>query len=359
MKRSKSLGAPANDQASLVARLKGNLRITGLALVVVVATILFVAQRLRSSPPVSPVPPSYGKSMSQWHAISVTGQSFASEQVLDGHFGVLLYAHRAPSDPLVRYLQVLQDRYHDFEVGLRAVLVLGTKHMDRAEAEDIARGVKYPVIYDSGGQLRRDFGLSPHMDHGFLVGNDGRVVLSAGELLGRHELRQHVEKHLLGAIQYAASPVSLLGPEAKLPAYEVLEVSETGDRGRQRYTPSPGTTVVVLPAALCAACSPMGLYERLADLYGEECRGVADDCRVELLVTAGYPMDELRSHLHDRGAERLRVFQAVGTLAGLEDDYFTRRRQSKPDALVLLVGLDRRVVEVSTLTQREATRVHN
>ncbi len=333
--------------------------VTALAVIMVVAPAFFVGERLLSSRSKSAVPPSYGEPLDRWHSISVDGQSLSNEKVMDGHLGVLLYAHQAPGAPLVRYLQVLQDRYYDLEGGIRVVLVLGPDHVERAEAENMAGRVRYPIIYDSQRLLSRRLGLSPHMDHSFLVGNDGRIVLSTGDLLGRHELRQHVEKHLLGVIEYAPSPISLLGPAATLPACDVVGVGATGERTRQSYAPRPGTSVVVLPAELCAACSQARLHERVADLYADECPGVSDRCRIELLVTAGYSLDELRSHLHRRGLGRPRVFQALGTLTGLEDEYFTRGQQAKPDALVLLVGLESQVVDVSTLSQKEATRVHD
>lgn len=302
--------------------------------------------------------PAYGEVLPQWSAQAGSAPNTADHELFTGHFGLLLYADRVPSTPLIRYLQVLLDRYGDHGPGLRVALALAPEHVKREAVGETVRDVAYAVIHDSGGELRRALRLRPHDEHTFLVEPDGRLVLSAAGLADRDELRQHVEKNLLGEIQYRASPVSLLGPEARLPAYDVLEATGSGKAVVQSYSPPSGTTVVVLPAELCASCGTGDLDDRIDALYRRRCESAsADDCRFELLVTAGYPIDDLLSSPQFEALEGLRAFQATGSLAGLEDDYFTKRRRGRADALVLYMGPHRRVAAVSTLAE-ETEEVH-
>ena len=235
-------------------------------------------------------------------------------------------------------------------VGLRIVLVLAPEHMARAVAEELAREVDFLVIHDSKGDLGRALGLEPHTAHGFLVDPGERLALSSRGLPRRDELRQHVEKHLLGEIQYAASPVSLLGPGALLPEYEVVGVGEGSGSEVVSYAPASGAVVVAFAAALCSACGPDEAYDQLALLYRSKCQSSAE-CPVELLVTAGFPTANLLSSLQARGVERLPIYRAKGTLAGLEDEYFTKRRSDAAEALVLTMGEGGKVLAVSSLTR--------
>lgn len=286
--------------------------------------------------------------MPLWLGTAAGDYGAVGSEFFGGRFGVLLYAHFPPDARLVRYLQVLLDRYRDHAVGLRIVLVLAPDHMGPAVAEELARDVDFPVIHDSKGDLARALGLEPHAAHGFLVDPGDRLALSSRGLPRRDELRQHVEKHLLGEIQYAASPVSLLGPGALLPEYEVVGVGEGSGSEVASYTPASGTVVVAFAAALCSACGPDETYDRLTLLYRNKCQSSAE-CPVELLVTAGFPTANLLSSLQARGVERLPIYRAKGTLAGLEDEYFTKRRPDAAEALVLTMGEGGKVLTVSSL----------
>ena len=320
--------------------------VTRLALAVVLVNVSYLAWRLSPSP--RPAVPAYGDPMPPWNGTAAGDVGAVGREFFRGHFGVLLYAHLPPDARLVRYLQVLLDRYRDYGVGLRIVLVLAPEHMGQAVAEELAREVDFLVIRDSKGDLGRALGLQPHTAHGFLVDPGERLAFSSRGLPSRDELRQHVEKHLLGEIQYAASPVSLLGPGALLPEYEVVEVGEGSGREVFSYAPASGTVVVVFAAALCSACGPDETYDQLALLYRNKCRSSAE-CPVELLVTAGFPTAKLLSSLQARGVERLPIYRAKGTLAGLEDEYFTKRRSDAAEALVLTMGGGGKVLAVSSL----------
>lgn len=319
--------------------------VTRLALVVVLVNVAFLAWRFLSGPPTVPA---YGDRMPPWNGAAVDGTSAGSE-FFGGRFGVLLYTHGMPDARLVRYLQVLLDRYWDHGVGLRAALVLAPEHVNMAMAEQLGRDVEFPVVYDSEGDVRRALGLEPHTEHTFLVAPSDRLAFSSPGLLSRDELRQHVEKHLLGEIHYAASPLSLLGPGALLPEYEVVDVRSGTGGEAVPYSPAPGAAVVAFAAALCSACGPDEAYDQVAALHRGQCQTSETECPVELLVTAGFPTSDLLAALEARGLASLRAYQATSSLEGLEDEYFTKRRLDAPEALVLTMGRDRRVLAVSTL----------
>lgn len=310
-----------------------------------------------SVPGFSGNPPEWSDDLPEWSGETLGGDLVEGRKLFAGHYGVLKYSEREPSANLLRYLQVLDGRYGEHGPGLRVALAVGPDHSSRAKVAVATRATDYPVIYDADGRLARALRLKPHVDFSFLSGPDLRLVLSVEGLLDRDELRQHVEKHLLGTIHYTASATSILGPEAKLPGYEVVEIdAERGGAEPQRYSPVVGATVVVLPAVLCSSCDQRDLYRQIGALQAGVCRDQVADCPLEVLVTAGYPIAKLREGLADLGVGGLRVFQAVGHLAGLEDEYFTKRRVgTSSGALVLRVGVDRRVVTAETLVAATGT----
>ncbi len=320
---------------------------TRLAAVVVLVNVVYLAWRFSPSP--LPVVPAYDDPMPPWNGTATGDVGAVDSEFFRGHFGVLLYAHGEPDARLVRYLQILLDRYRDHGAGLRVALILAPEHLGRAVAEDLGRDVEFPVVYDSEGDLRRALGLAQHTEHSFLVEPSERLAFSSQGLLTRDELRQHVEKHLLGEIQYSASPLALLGPGALLPEYKVVNVRDGAGSEAVTYSPAAGATVVAFAAALCAACGPDEAYDEVAALYRSKCQASEAECPVELLVTAGFPTSDLLSALQARGLERLRAYRATSVLAGLEDEYFTKRQSDIPEALVLTMGHDRRALAVSRL----------
>lgn len=289
--------------------------------------------------------------MPEWRAESIEGRELSAVSYFGGHLGILLYADRLPSPPLLRYLEVLWQRYRDHGAGLRVLLAVAPEHFEFGPVEEAAARLSFPVAGDSDGRLRRTLGLAKHADRSFLVGADGTVALSAAGILGREELRQHVEKHLLGQIEYETSPVTLLGPQALLPAWEVRRFEGQLAGEPQPYTPAAGTTVVALTAELCAACNPIDVYEQVATYWSNLCGDGPASCRMELLVTAGFPLQDLLSSVAMSDVESLPTFQATSTLAGLEDEYFTTRQGPNPKALVLRMGPGGRVQAVTRLEE--------
>jgi len=134
----------------------------------------------------------------------------------------------------------------------------------------------------------------------------------------------------------------------------VIGLSEDAEApSLRKYRPSSGSTVVVLPASVCATCNNADLFDRIVALRGALCSESSQSCPMELLVTAGYPATEVLWQLNLRGVRDVPVFQATDTLRGLEDDYFTKR-QGPADALVLTMGDDSRVESISPLRTVEA-----
>ncbi len=325
------------------------------ALAAIVVNLAFLGYRYFSSstsvPGFSDGVPKWGDDLPEWSGQTLSGELIEGRKLFAKYYGVLMYSEREPSADLVCYLQILHDRYAEHGSGLRVALVVGPDHASRAKVVAATRVTDYPVIHDADGRLARALRMKPHMDHSFLAGPDSRLLISVEELLDRDELRQHVEKHLLGMIHYTASVASLLGPEAELPGYEVVEIDAERDGAEpRRYSPAVGATVVVLPAVLCSSCDQRDLYRQIGALQAGVCRDRVADCALEVLVTAGYPVAKLQEGLADLGVGGFRVFHAVGHLSGLEDEYFTKRRVGMSSgALVLRVGADRRVATVETL----------
>jgi len=206
------------------------------AVAVIVGNLAYVAVRLWPSRAV----PQFGDPMPEWQAVTTDGRSLSSASDFGGHLGVLLYADRLPTQPLLRYMQVLLDRYRDHGAGLRVIVAVGPEHLAAGVVEEAAARVSYPVAADADGRLRRTLGLAAHEERSFLIAPDGTVTLSVSGVLGREELRQHVEKHLLGKIEYELSPVTLLGPEALLPNWEVRRFGDELDEEVHPYKPFCG-----------------------------------------------------------------------------------------------------------------------
>jgi hypothetical protein len=301
-------------------------------------------------------PPSYGQSMPQWlaEAQRTARERGAEAEIAEAgsgpHWQLVLYAHRAPPEPLTRYLSVLMQRFRDRGEGLQVALVLGAEHRAETDPTSIQHD-GYSLLLDSEGRVRRQLDIPSHTAWTFLVAPDGHLAFSAAGLISRDELRQHLEKHLLGRIEYARTRRTLGQPNSRLQPYRVVDArAERGDGTDASYLPPPNTTVIVLPASLCGTCNPTEIYDRIASFHKARCADAERACRLQILATAGYPIEDLLWQLEVRSLAELSVFRATEKLEGLEDEYFTKRSGGE-DAWVVTLGTEREVLEIHSLGQ--------
>jgi len=158
----------------------------------------------------------FGDVLPAWTGETPEGRPVGLTEHLAGRWGLVLYAHRSLPEPLARYVSILVSRYGEQNEGLRAILVVGPEHRAKGEVSGLPVGIGYGILLDDKGTLRRSLGLAPHSDRTLVVAPDGHLVLSADGLIGRDELRQHVEKHVTGSIQYAPSVATYLGEDSML-----------------------------------------------------------------------------------------------------------------------------------------------
>jgi hypothetical protein len=176
---------------------------------------------------------------------------------LAGKLGVVLYTHEPPWQK-VFYVGTLMRRYAHHQPGLAAVLVLAPDAAQRLT--ELRRDLPFPVVLDSGGSVADTLELPRDSDATILVDPHGHVALSTPFLVDRDELRQHVEKHLLGTINYDLSPIRPVPQSSPF----VVPVRDMLTDRRLDLRPAAGTTLIAFPAALCATCRSEPIYDRLA-----------------------------------------------------------------------------------------------
>lgn len=315
----------------------------------IIAGLLLFSRSSRPAPEPwaydSPFPPVLADLHGKGALTSINGE-------LKGHYGLVFYCSNEIPWQRVHYARVLLDRYQSVGNGLRVVLLLHRRLADQAPY--LAAKLGYGVAVDRAEEIRDALRMSPESDATFIVSPDGRLKLVRTGIAARDELRQHVEKVLLGEIFYEPSVVTQLGSSTKFHPVSAVDVRN----GQVVSFPPPGDSLcIVLTASLCASCNTEPYYDRIERWVGLV-RGESglDERNPRLLLSASYPTEEVLLELASRNLE-LDVYQATETLRGLEDDYFPKRG-TDTSVLVLKLDASGEVTDLKTIDQalEELTR---
>ncbi len=266
--------------------------------------------------------PGYGSRLPRLHAERADGTSIELNGYVSGAVGVLLVAPQDLSWQHFKYADTLLARYSSR--GLKIATILPAA--ERARAAQLSQEFGSDLLVDTEGRIRDALGLHAADAATFIIRRDGTLELGVPYALSRDELRQFVEKLLLGRIHY--SPASVLASKVNFP----LRVLRAGASQPTHLGPSPETALIFITAAACATCNMAATYDNIA-LYVRQRE--ANGARAAVLVSEFFPLSDVELQLSGRGLD-VPVYQVQGLVHGLEDDYFTKRTEGS----VLAVEFD-------------------
>jgi len=226
----------------------------------------------------------------------------------------------------IKYGDVLLRRYGSS--GLQAFLVTDAQP---PETQDLVRreALSMPVLFDRDSVLRLLLRAPDHYEHTLLIAPDGKIVFSLEGAPSEDLLRQIVEKHMVGVIDYSrdhAKQHYRVGET--LPDIRVASIA-----GGIVQTLAPRNAEVVLISARCTACQLHAYMQRYRELTTASANG-----KSRLLVFSGrFPQQELLTDLTEGGVTTDNVYLAREPLGGLDNEYRTKSGDAE---LAVIVSVD-------------------
>lgn len=284
----------------------------------------------------------YGEAFPSLSGTSATGKPIDSE-FLRGKWGVVFYFKDHPMVDFLSYCDVLNRKYHS--LGLQP---LGITRRKTEELKQFLnrRAISYPILLDPGDRLRDLLHLEHHSYGFFFVNPDGVIEFSLHRLMTSNDLRQLVEWHLVGRINYEIEKEWHLGirPGDALPPYKIIDV-KTGAALTLHDLDLTGS-VIIFFTANCSTCQ-MSNY--LEELKAMETSGVWSQNGVHYIFSQNFSLFDLidRLNAHHIVAN---IYLAKEPFDVLESPYVTRAPLSE-EALALTIDTQGRVKTVEPLAQ--------
>lgn len=247
------------------------------------------------------------------------------------------------------YLDILSERFPSDELGLLGIL--GPAQDDVAVRLE-ERGLGYPILRDSMGALATQLGLEEPASYLWMVDEEGTVdFLASGWMLQDADLRQLVEKEVLGEVTYFDRDRSApLQTGDSFPALTVDEV-RSGERFQldpRQSSAEPSFNRLVVFSPDCVNCSLSGALSRLEREIGEL---QTEDREVAAVFSSRFSPVEIASEVSHR-ALPIPLLVALDEIAGIEDRYYLQSLHSQ--VTVVDLGPEGRVEDISTLNAFEA-----
>lgn len=192
-----------------------------LALVTLFRRYDFVSWLVPPLPEAEHVHLSRGERVPDFFGTTLDGLSWHSDS-LKGRWGLVFYfRHRLPTEFLL-YGDMLGQRYES-----RGLSLVGVTHEVSDELKRLVqmRPLSYPILVDRDDRVRDQLRWQYH-DYGLvLIDPQGGIEFVVPRLLTKSDLRQLVEKYLLGRIRYQSEQLSIrLKPGDVLPSYRLMDV---------------------------------------------------------------------------------------------------------------------------------------
>ena len=233
----------------------------------------------------------------------------------------------------VRYASVLSRRYSDRGLAVLAILPGSPSNLAQIATENL---ISYPVVRDDGRWSAR-FGLNGH-HYGLVLVNPHGEIEFASPWVSLENMRQLVEKHVMGTITYAPAYLATkVSQGAVLPPVPVLNII-TGERFLLPDL-GPGTVAFVSPA--CADCA---LNQYLA-WYASIRRSKPNNIP-KLVFSSRFNRDELRRRAAEFGLGT-NIFLAADTIPGMEDETAAHSLLGR-DAVVLAIDATGTVLTIGS-----------
>lgn len=284
----------------------------------------------------------YGELFPPLSGISATGKTIDAK-FLHGKWGVVFYFKDRPMVDFLSYCDTLNRKYHS--LGLQP---LGITRRETKELKQFLnrRAISYPILLDPGDRLRDLLHLEHHRYGFFFINPDGMIEFSLHRLMTSNDLRQLVERYLVGQINYDIEKEWRLGiqPGDTLPPYKIIDV-KTG-AVLTIHDLDLTNSVMIFFTANCSTCQMSNYWEELKAI---ETSSVRSRNRFHYIFSQNFAFFDLidRMNAHHITAN---VYIAEEEFDVLESPYVTKAPLSK-EALVLTIDIRRRVKTVEPLAQ--------
>ncbi len=228
----------------------------------------------------------------------------------------------------LKYYDVLSRRYSS-----RGLLVIGISGGTEEQTREFLNSsrIKFPVLVDSDLSIHRNLRVGPDHEHGatIMIDRDGIVRFSDLRILREDHIRQIVERHLLGFVDYSLFKPStdIFRINDRLPDLRVLDV-ETGQQVKLNHSMAKDTALIIFTAQ-CSSCE-LDQYINRLNKIGEDYMGK----KAVGIFGSNFSLRELQYYLKSKGI-RPKVYMLLEKVSGLEDDYATRYDLSAFPVVVL------------------------
>jgi hypothetical protein len=265
-----------------------------------------------------------------------SGQSLSSRQVSAGVWTLMILTPRFDPKTL-EYPRVIAQRYK--ARGFKVVSLLAPTDENRSATRTFPSDSLTQLVIDERRELATMLGLpSDGVDYvwSILLDPEGRVKFAMPRFIAADALRQLVERHLLGHVNYVLErQASGYAHGAKIP--DIVLHSVAGDKHtlRLRDLARPSTTIIFF-RAYCTSCGVDSIFGQLVRL---QAAGVRFDGRTVVPVFSN-AFDEAsiagQYQVH-RGAPP--TFRADAAVSEWEDAYASRS-DAMTEPRVVVVGPD-------------------
>lgn len=288
----------------------------------------------------------YGEQASEYSGTDMRGRPVKIEKGV-AQVTLLVFFNPTIVHETLIYLNALNERYGDR--GLKTVGV-SSGSVEQTQQFISQHRLGYPIIHDPRGDVHRVFKFHPHHAHGgiLLLNRDLTVKFSNAQIILPDFLRQLVESHLLGQIDYSYFQPSLDAFRVgdSLPPLRAVRV---GSRKIILFGElAKPDAVFVFFTAQCASCRLPDYINRLKALQER----LSGQSTLYGVFSATFPHQELEYYKRTKFPQT-ELYICLDEIQGLENKYATRY-SSDWGPVVVRTGSDGRIISVDKLLEMES-----
>jgi len=282
-------------------------------------------------------PLEYGDRVNQNALQRALDQGGYSDQLNSHRYLLLYFLPSADFQDLksIKYGELLLQRYEDGGLQVFAVT--------NGQPAEIAGMVKnesltLPILFDKDGLLKLLLRVPDHYRHTYLMSAAGEIVFSITGAPQEDTIRQIVEKHVAGKIDYSERTAEVYRVGDKLPAIRVIQVAGGPTRELALHD-----CEVVFVSARCTSCQLHGYVQR----YRELTTSNSGSAKTRILVfSQRFPQRELVEDLTKGSVPLEHIYKARQTLGDFDNEYRT-----KTGASIVMIGINQegRIEKVTPL----------
>lgn len=281
---------------------------------------------------------SYGESPPQFFGRTLGGSSWHSDS-LRGKWGLVFYFRRHFPSEFLFYGDMLNRKYET-----RGLYLVG---ITQQVSDDLKRLIQrlplsFPILVDGDNRVRDRLRWTHHEYGLLLVDPQGKIEFSLTRLLTKSDLRQLVEKYLLGGIRYGdEEPRVKVKPGQRLPPYRLMDVRSGKNLTLRDLDLAEGT--IVFFTASCSLCNVSRYFDQLRAIEGER-KGSGP---YHFIFSHTFWAAEVERLVREREIASA-VYLAMEPFDLLESSEATAGR-SEEDAVVITMTSDGRVRAIESL----------